>query len=76
MSQHPFTIVPCPDCAAPADSPCSGAVRSVGVHRSRWARARAVYRHDRERRWAVTMAARAIHNARPARRASVDPLTA
>lgn len=63
MSQHPFTIIPCPDCHARAGDPCAGPVRSVGVHRARWARARAIHRHNRESRWQVTMTARAIHNA-------------
>ena len=60
---HPYRITPCPTCHAAAGDPCTDSPTLVGVHRTRWARARAVLRHDRERRWAATMRARAVHNA-------------
>lgn len=61
---HPYRITPCPTCNVAAGDPCTDSPTSVGVHRARWAAARAVYRHEREQRWAATMSARAIHNAK------------
>lgn len=65
---HPFTIAPCPTCATPAGESCPDSPTSVGVHRARYIRAMAVHRHERERRWADTMAARAVRNANEAAR--------
>lgn len=75
MSNHPFAIVPCPTCKAPAGTICPDSRTSVGVHRTRYVRAMAVHRHDREARWAVTAAARVLRNAN-ARRSDLMAVTA